>query len=232
MTTPNILRTACSQSLLVFAIATMGLTVIADEETAEAGEPATEQDKEATPPGRFRMTIDRTERDPEEVKEEEEKKKDHRGVNEKFGGFNKVVFEGKKEEKLDIGRELKWEYTTTFQPKMFEPECQADLAISYTQMYDKVRIDTTIRNDGCPASSGDYRIRLRTRAEDGQINNHEFQESWSRETPGTIEVRKDYPMGPDPDLVWARIQTTHASNCRCAPVEGANLGEPMVSPSP
>ena len=139
-------------------------------------------------------------------------------MNEKFGGFNKVVFEGKKEEKLDIGRELKWEYTTTFQPKMFQPECQADLSISYTQMYDKVRVDTTIRQDGCPASSGEYRIRMRTRAEDGAVNNHEFHESWSREEPGTLEFRKDYPMGEDPDLIWARIQTSHNSNCRCAPV--------------
>ena len=230
MTTPNLLRTS-SRMLLALALAATGTLAHADEGAAGAGD-AAEAQEEATPPGRFRMTIDRTERDPEEVKEAKEKKKDRRGVNEKFGGFNKVVFEGKKEETLDIGRELKWEYTTTFQPKTFQPECQADLSISYAQMYDKVRIDTTIRNDGCPASSGDYRIRLRTRAEDGAINNHEFHESWSREAAGTIEVRKDYPMGPDPDLVWARIQTTHASNCRCTPPPGAEITEPMASPSP
>ena len=218
MTTPKVLQTACRRSLLAFAIALLGMSAIAEEEAEATEDAAAQQQKEERPPGRFRMTFDRTERDPEEVKEEQEQKKDRRGVNEKFGGFNKVIFEGKKEEKLDIGRELKWEYTTTFQPRMFEPECQADLAISYTQMYDKVRVDTTIRQDGCPASSGEYRIRMRTRAEDGEVNNLEFHETWSREEPGTLEFRKDYPMGADPDLIWARIQSSHASNCRCAPV--------------
>ena len=230
MTTPKVLRSRCGSVLLAFAVATAGISAIAEEE-AEAKEDATAEEQDEAPPGRFSMTIDRSERDPEERQEAKEKKKDRRGVNEKFGGFNKVVFEGKKEEKLDIGRELKWEYTTTFQPRMFEAECQADLSISYAQMYDKVRIDTTIRQDGCPASNGEYRIRMRTRAEDGAVNNHEFHESWSREEPGTLEFRKDYPMGEDPDLIWARIQTSHTSNCRCAPVAIAEpLPDDMAAP--
>ena len=231
MTTPKVLRSRCGSVLLAFAVATAGISAIAEEE-AEATEDATAEEQDEAPPGRFSMTIDRSERDPEERQEAKEKeKKNRRGVNEKFGGFNKVVFEGKKEEKLDIGRELKWEYTTTFQPRMFEAECQADLSISYAQMYDKVRIDTTIRQDGCPASNGEYRIRMRTRAEDGAVNNHEFHESWSREEPGTLEFRKDYPMGEDPDLIWARIQTSHTSNCRCAPVAIAEpLPEDIAAP--
>lgn len=232
MTTPKALHAACSRSLLAFAIVVLGTSTFADEE-AEAAEDAAAQEQkqeEERPPGRFSMTIDRSERDPEEAREEAEEKKDRRGVSEKFGGFNKVVFEGKKEEKLDIGRELKWEYTTTFQPKMFEPECQADLSISYTQMYDKVRVDTTIRQDGCPASSGEYRIRMRIRAEDGEVNNLEFHESWAREEPGTLEFRKDYPMGADPDLIWARVQTSHNSNCRCAPVAMEESVPDMATP--
>ena len=231
MTTPKVLRSRCGRVLLAFAVATAGISAIAEED-AEATEDATAEEQDEAPPGRFSMTIDRSERDPEERQEAKEKeKKDRRGVNEKFGGFNKVVFEGKKEEKLDIGRELKWEYTTTFQPRMFEAECQADLSISYAQMYDKVRIDTTIRQDGCPASNGEYRIRMRTRAEDGAVNNHEFHESWSRDEPGTLEFRKDYPMGEDPDLIWARIQTSHTSNCRCAPVAIAEpLPEDIAAP--
>ena len=231
MTTPKVLRSRCGSVLLAFAVTTAGISAIAEEE-AEATEDATAEEQDEAPPGRFSMTIDRSERDPEERQEAKEKeKKNRRGVNEKFGGFNKVVFEGKKEEKLDIGRELKWEYTTTFQPRMFEAECQADLSISYAQMYDKVRIDTTIRQDGCPASNGEYRIRMRTRAEDGAVNNHEFHESWSRDEPGTLEFRKDYPMGEDPDLIWARIQTSHTSNCRCAPVAIAEpLPDDMAAP--
>ena len=227
------LRVRLRSPLLAFAVAVLATATFADEEAEATEDAAAKEQAEERPPGRFTMTVDRRERDPEEVKEEEDKKKDRRGVNEKFGGFNKVVFEGKKEEKLDIGRELKWEYTTTFQPKMFQPECQADLSISYTQMYDKVRVDTTIRQDGCPASSGEYRIRMRTRAEDGAVNNHEFHESWSREEPGTLEFRKDYPMGADPDLIWARIQTSHNSNCRCAPVamEESVPGESGTPPS-
>ena len=218
MTTPKAVPAMCRRALLALAVAAIGLATTA-EEASEAAE--------AAPPGRFTMTIDRAARDPKEVEE-----KNRRGVNEKFGGFNKVIFEGRKEETLDLGRELKWEYATTFQPRTFQPECQADLSISYAQMYDKVRIDTTIRHDGCPASSGDYRIRMRTRAEDGEINTHEFHESWSREVAETIEIRKDYPMGADPDLVWARVQTSHASNCRCTPIATTpDLAEPVASPT-
>ena len=212
-TSSNVLRAIRGQLLLTLAVATTGV-VVAEEDPAGASDVTPDQEREATPPGHFSMTIDRTERDPGEVEEEKKTKKERRGVT--FGGFNKVIFEGKKEETLDIGREIKWEYTTTFQPRMFERECEAHLSISYAQMYDQVRVDTTIRQDGCPASSGEYRIRMRTRAEDGGVNNHEFRESWSREEPGTLEFRKDYPMGDDPDLIWARVQTSHASNCRCA----------------
>ena len=145
---------------------------------------------------------------------EERDQRDGR-VEEKFGGFNKVIFEGKKEERIDLGDGIRFETTITIDPPSFETECQAALSISYSQMYDRVRVDTTIDHDGCPVSSGDYQVRLRTRTEEGEINDHRFDESWSRLEPGAIEVRKFYPMGDDPDLVWARVQTRHNSNCRC-----------------
>lgn len=160
--------------------------------------------------------------DDNRTRQEREERKDGK-VEEKFGGFNKVVFEGKKEKRVDLG-EIAWESTITIDPPTFETECQAALSISYTQMYDRVRVDTTIDHEGCPVSSGDYMVRLRTRSDGGEINDHQFDESWSRREPGPIEIRKDYPLGGDPDLVWARVQTRHASNCRCDALSDETAG--------
>ena len=96
----------------------------------------------------------------------------------------------------------------------FVPECEADISISYVQMYDRVRVRTHVEHDGCPASSGDYTVRLRTAGE-GETDTRSFEETWQREDAAPLETTTYYPMNPDHRLVWAQVKTSRKTNCRC-----------------
>ena len=102
----------------------------------------------------------------------------------------------------------------TLAPTAFVPDCEADISISYVQMYDRVRVRTHVEHDGCPASSGDYTVRLRT-AGDGATETQSFEETWQREDATPLETTTYYPMNPDHRLVWAQVRTSRKTNCRC-----------------
>ena len=112
------------------------------------------------------------------------------------------------------GREIIGKITLTPTPR-FEPECEAQVSISYTQMYDRVRIRTHVEHEGCPASSGDYTIRLRTTGDDGETDTRSFEETWQRDDAEPLEITSYYDMDPEHRLVWARVNTSRKTNCRC-----------------
>ena len=129
--------------------------------------------------------------------------------------FKKTVFDGKKEQTAELGGEIDYEYTLELKPTQTLPECQAEVSISYIPMYDKVRVETTVEHDGCPASSGDYMVRVRTRGADGETTTEDIPESWQRTAAGSVETTKVYPLDTERELVWVRVQTARKTNCRC-----------------
>lgn len=129
--------------------------------------------------------------------------------------FKKTVFEGEKEESLQLGGEIRHEYKLQLKSTLPQPECRADVAISYVPMYDKVRVETTVEHDGCETSSGDYTLRVRTRGSDGEVATQDIDESWHRTQAGRVESTKVYPLDPERELVWVRVRTERKSNCRC-----------------
>ena len=130
--------------------------------------------------------------------------------------FKETVFEAEKQEKLKLGgsKERVYEYQIQLSDDL-APECAADVSISYVPMYDKVRVDTIVEHDGCPASSGDYRIELRTRGADGQIARSDIHESWQRATAAPVENTRTYALDVDRELVDVRVRTSRKTNCRC-----------------
>ena len=112
------------------------------------------------------------------------------------------------------GRDVLGTITLTPTPR-FVPECEAQLSISYTQMYDRVRVRTHVEQEGCPASSGDYTIRLRTTGDDGETDTRSFEETWQRENAEPLETTSYYDIDPEHRLVWARVNTSRKTNCRC-----------------
>lgn len=112
------------------------------------------------------------------------------------------------------GREIIAKVTLT-PTQRFEPECEADVSISYMQMYDRVRVRTRVDHDGCAASSGDYVIRLRTASDDGATDTRSFDETWQRDDAAPLEITSYYDMDPERRLLWARVNTSRKTNCRC-----------------
>ena len=129
--------------------------------------------------------------------------------------FKKTVFEAGKEESLELGGEINYEYKIELKPTLTKPECRADVSISYVPMYDKVRVEATVEHDGCTTSSGDYTLRVRTRNPDGEVMTQDITESWRRTDPGRVESMKVYPLDPERELVWVRVRTARKTNCRC-----------------
>lgn len=129
--------------------------------------------------------------------------------------FKETVFEGEKEQTAKLAGEITYEYTLKLKPTLAQPECQAEVSISYIPMYDKVRVDTTVEHDGCPASSGDYKLQVRTRGADGETTTDDIHESWQRTDPGDVETTALYPLDIERELVWVRVRTSRKTNCRC-----------------
>ena len=129
--------------------------------------------------------------------------------------FKKTVFEAEKEEALELGGEIRHEYKIELKPTMVGPECQAQVSISYVPMYDKVRVETAVEHDGCPASSGDYTLRVRTRGTDGEVATQDIHESWRRTDAVRVDRTDVYPVDPERELVWVRVRTERKTNCRC-----------------
>lgn len=129
--------------------------------------------------------------------------------------FKRTLFEGEKEQSLQLGGEIRHEYKVELKSDLPQPECRAEVAISYVPMYDKLRVETTVEHDGCAKSSGDYTLRLRTRGADGEVATQVIDESWRRTDAGRVESTKVYPVDPERELVWVRVRTERKTNCRC-----------------
>lgn len=127
----------------------------------------------------------------------------------------RTLFEREKEQSLELGGEIRHEYKLELKSTLPQPECRADVSISYVPMYDKVRVETTVEHDGCAMSSGDYTIRVRTRGSNAEVTTEDINESWRRTDAGRLEDTKVYPLDPERELVWVRVRTERKTNCRC-----------------
>jgi len=59
--------------------------------------------------------------------------------------------------------------------------CEAHYRISYAQMNDRVKVETSIENKSCAASHGQYSLRIRSILETGETVTRSFDNSWSRQ---------------------------------------------------
>lgn len=133
--------------------------------------------------------------------------------------FKKTVFEAEKEESLELGGEIRHEYKVELKSSLPQPECRAEVSISYVPMYDKVRVETTVEHDGCAKSSGDYMLRVRTRDAAGEVTTQDIGETWQRTDAVRVDRTKVYPLDPERELVWVRVRTERKTNCRCDAVD-------------
>lgn len=91
--------------------------------------------------------------------------------------------------------------------------CEATLSFRYSQRDTIARVEGTIENRACAASSGDYTFAINIRNERGELETLEFRETWQRTDDRPVPVAADYSIGTNVDLVSVRSRRLR---CTCA----------------
>lgn len=127
--------------------------------------------------------------------------------------------------KLERSATVEFKKTVKLPAQSFEqPDaCNARVSISYMQMNQKVRIDTTVINEDCVVSGGDYTLFVRTIDEAGEAHTRNITESWARKTAAPIELTQDYDLGSNVGLLSVNVRTSKKTACTCL---GEEAGEP------
>jgi hypothetical protein len=94
-------------------------------------------------------------------------------------------------------------------------QCAATVEVAYTQRDINVGVEGTIAHDTCAASSGDYKLVVGVRDQNGEQKTLEFFESWQRQDDQPVKFSGVYPIGENVDVV--RVRTVQL-RCTCADV--------------
>ena len=100
------------------------------------------------------------------------------------------------EAEIRIELDVKHEFTTD--------RCQARLEVEWYQKGPSVRVESTLTNDDCDASSGSHVVRVSYRGADGERQQKEFEESWQRDDSEPVRMKKDYFIADDVDVLRVR----------------------------
>jgi len=98
-------------------------------------------------------------------------------------------------------------------PEIESLHCEAVVWIQYDQRNTLARVEGTIENGDCAASSGSFRLSVQTKAADGELKLQEFSQTWRRADDRPIAFVDELPIGADVDLVRVRANEVQ---CRCA----------------
>lgn len=98
-------------------------------------------------------------------------------------------------------------------PAVVISDCEAIIKFEYTQRGALARVEGTIENETCPASSGSFTVSLRTSNDNFEQTTLEFQETWQREDDQDVSFSREYAIGDNVDLIRVR---TSKSMCKCA----------------
>jgi len=90
--------------------------------------------------------------------------------------------------------------------------CEADLHLEYFQAGPDANVKTTLINEACGASSGNYTIRIRFKDANGDMGLIEFEEAWNRDDDATLTSEKNYFVGEGLDIT--RVNSRRLS-CSC-----------------
>ena len=100
-------------------------------------------------------------------------------------------------------------------PGFTDQHCEADIDVSYMQMNDRIRVDTTIDTNKCGAAGGEYELHIRT-YDQGASETRTIVQSWQREGGEPVETTEFYPMEGANQLGWVRVKSDVTLACLCA----------------
>lgn len=114
---------------------------------------------------------------------------------------------------MDIDLEREYELRQQVRVEYKTAACKANLRVEYYQKEALAHVKSTLTNDQCAASHGDYTIQVRYQNAAGEVETAEFPETWERQDAAPLVSEKDYPIGADVDVI--RVKTSGLS-CECA----------------
>lgn len=117
--------------------------------------------------------------------------------------------------RMPVIQDQKMEIDLTM-PEMETHACAATVSVQYTQRNEVARVDGTLENETCAASSGSFLVTVSVRDQNGDLRKQEFMQSWQRADDQNVIFNEDYSIGENVDLV--RV-TVSRSRCRCEPSE-------------
>jgi len=112
----------------------------------------------------------------------------------------------------EVVRYEKEKTTTLILPAPKNTSCEASIQFAFSQRNTLARLEGTIENRTCAASTGEYSVGLRVRDAGGEIKTLEFRETWRRADDQPLTIKSDYPIGENVDLVSVRTRSLH---CEC-----------------
>ena len=99
-------------------------------------------------------------------------------------------------------------------PGFTEQHCEADIDVSYMQMNDRIRVDTSIDTDKCGPAGGEYELQIRT-YDLGKSVTRAITQSWQRQNSEPFESTQYFPMEGANKLGWVRVKSDITLACLC-----------------
>jgi hypothetical protein len=108
------------------------------------------------------------------------------------------------------------ETETTFSLELPAPrtlQCAATMEIEYTQRDTLASVAGTIDHEDCAASSGEHRLTVTVRGENGELTRLEFVQPWQRDDDRPVTFEADYTIPANSELLSVRPRQLR---CTCA----------------
>lgn len=105
--------------------------------------------------------------------------------------------------------------------------CLATLSLEYYQKASNAHVKSTLKNDGCAASSGSYVVRVQYLPDEGERSSVEFEETWFRDDDNDVVAEKDYYIGED-----LQIRRVSSGRLRCECIETQSVEPSPISEPP
>jgi len=108
---------------------------------------------------------------------------------------------------------LEQEIPTKMQlPEIQFNACQASITLQYYQRNTMARVESTIENESCTTSTGEYELLVNIVDENGASQNLPFGETWEQQDDAPVKISRDYPIGENVTL--KRI-VARGIRCQC-----------------